>query len=110
MMQDGKALQGGTSHYLGQNFAKAFNIEFTDKNGKKEHTHTTSWGVTTRLIGAMAMIHSDDDGLITPPRISPSQIVILPTYRNDEEKETVNIYIETICKILSEKEHLMVKK
>jgi prolyl-tRNA synthetase len=89
MMQDGKALQAGTSHFLGQNFAKAQNIKFAGTTGVEEFCWTTSWGVSTRLIGAVIMTHSDDDGLVLPPRIAPYQVVILPIHRTDEEKATV---------------------
>ena len=89
MMQDGRALQAGTSHNLGQNFAKAFEIKFTDQNNTIQHAWTTSWGVSTRLIGALIMAHSDDEGLVLPPRIAPKQVVVVPIYRNDEEKAKV---------------------
>jgi prolyl-tRNA synthetase len=89
MMQDGKALQAGTSHFLGQNFAKAQGIKFADKSGVEEFCWTTSWGVSTRLIGAVIMTHSDDDGLVLPPRIAPQHAVLLPIYRTDEEQEAV---------------------
>jgi prolyl-tRNA synthetase len=89
MMQDGKALQAGTSHFLGQNFARAQGIKFADKSGVEEFCWTTSWGVSTRLIGAVIMTHSDDDGLVLPPRIAPTQVVLLPIHRTDEERETV---------------------
>lgn len=86
MMQDGKALQGGTSHFLGQNFSKSCQIQFQTEEGKKEYAWTTSWGVTTRLVGAMIMTHSDDDGLVLPPKVAPKQIVILPIFPKAEEK------------------------
>lgn len=92
MMQDGKALQAGTSHYLGQNFAKAANIRFQTESGDWEFCHTTSWGVSTRLVGALIMTHSDDNGLRLPPRIAPSQIVILPIIREDAQRESVMAY------------------
>jgi prolyl-tRNA synthetase len=85
MMQDGKALQTGTSHFLGQNFAKAFDVKFSDKTGKQEYVWATSWGVSTRLIGALIMTHSDDDGLVLPPSLAPIQVVIVPIFRKDEE-------------------------
>jgi len=89
LMQDGKALQAGTSHFLGQNFAKAFDVKFSDKNNKLDYVWATSWGVSTRLIGALIMAHSDDDGLILPPRIAPLQVVIVPIYKNAEQKEAI---------------------
>ena len=87
LMQDGKALQAGTSHFLGQNFAKAFDVKFSDKNNKLDYVWATSWGVSTRLIGALVMAHSDDDGLILPPKIAPLQVVIVPIYKNDEKNQ-----------------------
>jgi prolyl-tRNA synthetase len=84
LMQDGKALQAGTSHFLGQNFAKAFDVTFADKENKLEHVWATSWGVSTRLIGALVMAHSDDDGLVIPPKLAPLQVVIVPIYSKDE--------------------------
>ena len=92
MMQDGKALQAGTSHFLGQNFAKASGIDFVDKNGDKVFAWTTSWGVSTRLIGGLIMMHSDDDGLVLPPMIASKQIVIIPIYRNEEDRNIVLKY------------------
>lgn len=89
MMRDGKALQAGTSHYLGQNFAKAFGIEFQNKNGELEHAYQTSWGVSTRLVGAVVMGHGDEKGLVLPPKIAPVQVVIVPIYKNDDEKALV---------------------
>jgi prolyl-tRNA synthetase len=89
MMQDGKALQAGTSHFLGQNFAKAQNIKFAGTSGAEEFCWTTSWGVSTRLIGAVIMTHSDDDGLVLPPRIAPEHVVLLPIHRSDEERAAV---------------------
>ncbi len=85
MMQDGKALQAGTSHFLGQNFAKAFDVKFADKEGKLEHVWATSWGVSTRLMGALIMTHSDDEGLVLPPKLAPIQVVIVPIHKTDEE-------------------------
>ncbi len=85
MMQDGKALQAGTSHFLGQNFAKAFDVKFTNKEGKLDHVWATSWGVSTRLMGALIMAHSDDAGLVLPPKLAPIQVVIVPIYKNAEE-------------------------
>jgi prolyl-tRNA synthetase len=89
MMGDGKALQSGTSHNLGQNFAKAFEIRYLDKNGVLQHCWTTSWGLSTRFIGAIIMVHGDDQGLILPPRLAPFQVVIVPIFKNDEEKTLV---------------------
>lgn len=86
LMQDGKALQMGTSHFLGQNFAKAFDVKFQSKEGKLEHVWATSWGVSTRLVGALIMAHSDDEGLVLPPSLAPIQVVIVPIYRSDEER------------------------
>jgi prolyl-tRNA synthetase len=90
LMQDGKALQAGTSHFLGQNFAKAFDVKFSDKDNKLDFVWATSWGVSTRLIGALVMAHSDDEGLILPPRIAPLQAVIVPIYKGDEKKDMLN--------------------
>jgi prolyl-tRNA synthetase len=89
MMGDGKALQSGTSHNLGQNFAKAFEIRYLDKNGQLQHCWTTSWGLSTRFIGAIIMVHGDDQGLILPPRLAPFQVVIVPIYKTDEERDSV---------------------
>lgn len=85
MMQDGKALQSGTSHFLGQNFAKAFDVTFLDKEGKRDHVWATSWGVSTRLMGALIMTHSDDNGLVLPPRLAPIQVVVVPIYKSGEQ-------------------------
>src|SRR5450432_430642 len=90
LMQDGKALQAGTSHFLGQNFAKAFDVKFSDKDNKLDFVWATSWGVSTRLIGALVMAHSDDEGLILPPRIAPLQVVIVPIFKGDERKELLD--------------------
>lgn len=100
MMQDKKALQNGTSHYLGQNFAKAFNIKYLNEKGSEEFVHTTSWGVTTRLIGSLVMMHSDDDGLILPPKVAPIQIVIMPLIRNDNDKSKILTYCEELQRSL----------
>ena len=86
MMQDGKALQAGTSHFLGQNFAKAFDVTFKDKDNKEEYAYATSWGVSTRLIGGLIMTHSDDNGLVVPPRLAPTHVVICPLGKNDTER------------------------
>ena len=90
MMQDGKALQAGTSHFLGQNFAKAFDVKFSDKNNNIEYVWATSWGVSTRLIGALVMAHSDDQGLVLPPKIAPLQVVIVPIFKGDEQKAAID--------------------
>ncbi len=90
LMQDGKALQAGTSHFLGQNFAKAFDVKFSDKENKLDYVWATSWGVSTRLIGALVMAHSDDQGLILPPRIAPHQVVIVPIYKGEEQKAKID--------------------
>ncbi len=89
MMQDGKALQAGTSHFLGQNFAKAFEVKFADKEGKLDYVWATSWGVSTRLMGALIMTHSDDEGLVLPPTLAPIQVVAVPIYRTDEELQAI---------------------
>jgi prolyl-tRNA synthetase len=96
MMQDKKALQAGTSHYLGQNFAKSSGIKYQSKEGKEEFAWTTSWGVSTRLIGALIMAHSDDNGLVLPPKIAPSHVVFIPIYKNDEERDQVLGFINPI--------------
>ena len=100
MMQDGKALQAGTSHFLGQNFAKAFDVKFSDKENKLDYVWATSWGVSTRLIGALVMAHSDDDGLILPPKIAPIQVVIVSIYKGEEQKAQLDEKVGTIVKQL----------
>ena len=100
MMQDRKALQAGTSHFLGQNFAKASGIKFQTKEETEEHAWTTSWGVSTRLIGGLVMTHSDDDGLVLPPRLAPAHVVILPVFRGDDTKAKVMEYIDSLAKEL----------
>ncbi len=90
LMQDGKALQAGTSHFLGQNFAKAFDVKFSDKNNTQEYVWATRWGVSTRLIGGLVMTHSDDEGLVLPPRIAPVQVVIVPIFKGDEQKAMID--------------------
>lgn len=89
LMQDGKALQAGTSHFLGQNFAKAFDVKFSDKDGKLAHVWATSWGVSTRLMGALIMVHSDDEGLVLPPALAPIQVAIIPIYKNEEQLKAI---------------------
>ena len=96
MMQDGKALQAGTSHFLGQNFAKAFDVKFINKENKLEYVWATSWGVSTRLMGALIMTHSDDNGLVLPPHLAPIQVVIIPIYKNAEQLAAVSARVESI--------------
>jgi len=96
LMQDGKALQAGTSHFLGQNFAKAFDVKYTNKEGKQDYVWATSWGVSTRLVGALIMTHSDDKGLVLPPNLAPFQVVIVPIYRNDEQFDEISNVANTI--------------
>lgn len=103
MMQDCKALQGGTSHFLGQNFAKANNIAFTDEHGKLQHVWTTSWGFTTRMVGALVMAHGDDNGLVLPPKIAPAQVVIIPILHKEEHKASVMEYCQKLKQALEEK-------
>jgi prolyl-tRNA synthetase len=100
LMQDGKALQAGTSHFLGQNFAKAFDVQYLTKENKQEYVWATSWGVSTRLIGALIMAHSDDQGLIMPPRIAPLQVVIVPIYKGEESKSIIDAKVEGLMKEL----------
>ena len=102
LMQDGKALQAGTSHFLGQNFAHAFDVKFTDKDNKLDFVWATSWGVSTRLIGALVMAHSDDDGLILPPKIAPLQVVIIPIYKGEEQKNQIGTRVKEIVGQLKE--------
>ncbi|HLG38293.1 MAG TPA: proline--tRNA ligase, partial [Chitinophagaceae bacterium] len=102
LMQDGKALQAGTSHFLGQNFAKAFDVKFLNKENQLEHVWATSWGVSTRLVGALVMAHSDDQGLILPPRIAPLQTVIVPIYKGDQQKAIVDNKAKEIIKQLKD--------
>ena len=90
LMQDGKALQAGTSHFLGQNFAKAFDVQFTDKNGKLDYVWATSWGVSTRMIGALIMAHSDNHGLVIPPKLAPLQVIIIPIFKNEEQLSAIS--------------------
>ncbi|REE24240.1 prolyl-tRNA synthetase [Winogradskyella pacifica] len=100
LMQDGKALQAGTSHFLGQNFAKAFDVKFTNNEGKLDHVWATSWGVSTRLVGALIMTHSDDKGLVLPPNLAPFQVVIVPIFKTDEQFEAISEKAESIIKEL----------
>ena len=100
MMQDGKALQAGTSHFLGQNFAKAFDVQFTDQNGNRDYVWATSWGVSTRLIGALIMSHSDDNGLVLPPTLAPLQVVIVPIYKNKEQLRKIDEKVDKIMQQL----------
>ena len=100
LMQDGKALQAGTSHFLGQNFAKAFDVKFATKEGKQEYVWATSWGVSTRLMGALVMTHSDDKGLVLPPKLAPFQVVIVPIYKSDEQFAEISSQINEIKKSL----------
>ena len=103
LMQDGKALQAGTSHFLGQNFAKAFDVKFAGKEGKLEHVWATSWGVSTRLMGALIMCHSDDEGLVLPPRLAPIQVVAIPIYRSEEEFSAISECFEKLKKEFKDK-------
>ena len=100
LMQDGKALQAGTSHFLGQNFAKAFDVTFADKEGNKNHVWATSWGVSTRLMGALVMTHSDDKGLVLPPKLAPIQVVIVPIYKNEDQLLEISEYANSLIKKL----------
>ena len=100
LMQDGKALQAGTSHFLGQNFARAFDVQFLDKEGKRDFVWSTSWGVSTRLMGALIMAHSDDNGLVLPPKLAPYQVVVVPIYRNDEQFAAINEQLLKVIKKL----------
>ena len=100
MMQDGKALQSGTSHFLGQNFAKAFDVKFINNENKLDYVWATSWGVSTRLMGALIMTHSDDNGLVLPPKLAPIQVVIVPIYRSQEQLDTINAKVAPIVENL----------
>ena len=102
LMQDGRALQAGTSHFLGQHFAKVFDITFLDRDGQRKHGWQTSWGVSTRSIGAIVMVHGDDAGLMLPPKIAPIQVVIVPIYKNDAEKKAVYEMVDEIEAALHE--------
>ena len=103
LMQDGKALQAGTSHFLGQNFAKAFDVKYASKQGKQEYVWATSWGVSTRLMGALIMTHSDDKGLVLPPKLAPFQVVIVPIYRSEDQLNEINQSVESVKSLLEEK-------
>ena len=103
MMQDGKALQSGTSHFLGQNFGKAFNVQFVDKENKMQYAWATSWGVSTRLMGALIMVHSDDNGLVLPPHLAPIQVVMVPIYKNEEELHALNEKFEALSERLRQR-------
>jgi prolyl-tRNA synthetase len=103
LMQDGKALQAGTSHFLGQNFAKAFDVQFTNKEGKKDFVWATSWGVSTRLIGGLIMTHSDDDGLVLPPNLAPIQVVIVPIHKGEEQLAQISEKVKGIKSLLEAK-------
>ncbi len=102
LMQDGKALQAGTSHFLGQNFAKAFDVQFTDKTGKLDYVWATSWGVSTRMVGALIMAHSDNKGLVLPPRLAPIQTVIVPIFKTDEQLQHISVKARTIMASLQQ--------
>lgn len=103
LMQDGKALQAGTSHFLGQNFAEAFDVKFATKEGTLDYVWATSWGVSTRLIGALIMTHSDDNGLVLPPKLAPIQVVIVPIYRNEEQREAISKVADKLSEELKQK-------
>lgn len=103
LMQDGKALQAGTSHFLGQNFAKAFDVMFTDQTGNRDYVWATSWGVSTRLMGALIMAHSDDNGLVLPPKLAPIQVVIVPIYKSEEGLKQITAKVEGIVRALQSK-------
>ncbi|WP_396635349.1 proline--tRNA ligase [Maribacter sp. R77961] len=103
LMQDGKALQAGTSHFLGQNFAKAFDVKFANKEGQKEYVWATSWGVSTRLMGALVMTHSDDNGLVLPPKLAPIQVVIVPIYKGLEQLDVISEKVQPLVKELRKK-------
>ncbi|WP_370478452.1 proline--tRNA ligase [Tamlana flava] len=103
LMQDGKALQAGTSHFLGQNFAKAFDVKFANKDGKQDYVWATSWGVSTRLMGALIMTHSDDNGLVLPPSLAPNQVVVVPIYKSEEDLKAITELVNSILSDLSAK-------
>src|SRR5579875_2073152 len=103
LMQDGKALQAGTSHFLGQNFAKAFDVKFSDRENKLDYVWATSWGVSTRLMGALIMSHSDDAGLVLPPKLAPVQVVVVPIFKKDEELQAISDYVKQLSAELKAK-------
>jgi prolyl-tRNA synthetase len=103
MMQDGKALQAGTSHFLGQNFAKAFEVKYMNKENKQEYVWATSWGVSTRLMGALIMTHADDKGLVIPPKIAPWQVVLVPIFKNQEQLAQIMVFVDELAKTLKQK-------
>lgn len=103
LMQDGKALQSGTSHFLGQNFAKAFDVQYINKEGKLEYVWATSWGVSTRLMGALIMAHSDNNGLVLPPKLAPIQVVLIPIYKGEEQMRQIVERLRTIAEELKSK-------
>lgn len=103
LMQDGKALQAGTSHFLGQNFAKAFDVKFANKEGKQDYVWATSWGVSTRLMGALIMTHSDDNGLVLPPKLAPIQVVIVPIYKGEEQLDAISEKVNPLVKAIRSK-------
>jgi Prolyl-tRNA synthetase len=103
MMQDGKALQAGTSHFLAQNFAKAFDVKFLNKENQLEYVWATSWGVSTRLLGALIMTHSDDNGLVLPPKLAPIQVVIIPIYKNEEQLNAIKEKVQPLMQELKKK-------
>ena len=100
LMQDGKALQAGTSHFLGQNFAKAFDVKYLNRENQLDYVWATSWGVSTRLMGALIMSHSDDNGLVLPPQLAPIQVVIVPVFKNDEQRALISETVLPIKKML----------
>ena len=102
MMQDGKALQSGTSHFLGQNFAKSFDVQFLNKENKPDYVWATSWGVSTRLMGALIMVHSDDNGLVLPPKLAPIQVVIVPIYKGDEQRKAISNKLQPVITKMQE--------
>ncbi len=102
-MQDGKALQAGTSHFLGQNFAKAFDVKFSDKEGQLNYVWATSWGVSTRLMGALIMSHGDDNGLVLPPKLAPYQVVIIPIFKSEQELKDISDYLKPLITQIKEK-------